>query len=157
MTNRRRFALALAPALLLAARPAAACDDDRPVRVEAFPAAPAWGVGWVAPPAHAATVALVLPPVPAWLSTVVPPPPPWAPASPRALARHYRWLDGASAAFHARWGRHPGHTARFEAWERAYRAGLDRQWILVARAGDDGWRRDGGWRGHGRGHGRHGG
>jgi hypothetical protein len=153
MTNRRRFALALAPALLLAARPAAACDGDRPVRVEAVPAAPAWGAGWVAPlpPAPAATVAIVLPPVPAWLTAVVPPPPPWAPGSPRALARHYRWLDGASAAFHARWGWHPGRAARFEAWERAYRAGLDRQWTRVARAGDDAWR------GHGRGHGRHGG
>jgi hypothetical protein len=132
--------IALAAAVLLAAPPAEAGGDDH--------RRPDPRGDWIAPP-PAVAVAVSLPPFPRWLALVAPPPPAAAPWTPRAVALHHRWLDVARAAFYARGVATPWRIARFEAWHRAYRAGLDHQWTLVARAAPPGWR--GGRRGHGSG------
>lgn len=142
MTMPRPAALAFAASLLLAAGPASADRDPgrRP---------PVHGAR-IAPP-RAVALAVALPPVPGWLAFVAPPPPAAGLWTPRAVALHYRWLDGVRAAFYARGGASPWRIARFEAWNRAYRAGLDRQWTLVARVDPPGWRGDRHGRGHGHG------
>jgi len=160
MTSLRPIALSLAVASLGLVRPAAACDEGRvslgipaapvaaPVPFRAHPPPPV--------PIASAGVAVVLPRLPRFLAVLVAPPPPVTVWTPRAVLLHQRWLDGVRAAFHARWGGHPSRVHRFEAWERAYRAGLDRQWTLLAQADHPRQRGHGyGHRGRAYGHGGH--
>jgi hypothetical protein len=166
MTTLRPIAFALAATALTSAHPAAAWEDGFPVDhrpAHAVPASPprAVTVTFALPP-PAVAVRYALPPPPAWLRVV--PPPPVVAWTPRDVALHYRWLAGTRAAFYGRWGVSPWRTARYEAWERAYRAGLERHRTLASvgiRGGYGGhaeerWESPGRGRGHGEGRGGHG-
>jgi hypothetical protein len=100
-------------------------------------------------PAPTFAVSLTLPPAPPpWVGAVLPPPAPgpWVQPSPRV---YYGWLDANRAAYLARWGWNPWRVARYDAWFRAYRAGLDARFAPAPVA----WARPGGNDGRGHGHG----
>jgi hypothetical protein len=120
MTNSRALLpAALLAALLLAPSSSAAHGGGRPA---------AWGAP---PPPAPVGVAVILPPVPAWVAPYAPPPPVLA-GTPAAVALRYRWLEATRAAFLARWGHVPWRVARLEGWYRGYRAALDRRWAWAA-------------------------
>jgi hypothetical protein len=155
MTTLRPLAFALAATALTSAHPAAAWDEGFPVDHRHAHAVPA-------PPPPAVTVTFALPPPPFWLGVV--PPPPVVAWTPWDVSLQYRWLARTRAAFYGRWGVSPWRAARYEAWERAYRAGLERH-VMLASAGTRGgyrrhaeerWESPGRGPGHGGGRGGHG-
>jgi hypothetical protein len=133
----RRIA-AVSPAISLSAAFALAALVASPAPARACEPSPRVTVG----------VAVPFPPAPPpWVAAALPPPVA-VPGAPIALSVYLAWLDANRAAYLARWGWNPWRVARYDAWYREWRAGLDERWTPRRVA----------WapaRGHGYGHGKH--